>query len=50
MQLAKMYFVMLMLNLGVVSGDLELSDQTVLGEWKIQVKAAVSCVTLASIC
>jgi len=37
-------------SLGVISGDLQLSDQTVLGEWKIQAKAAVSCVTLVDIC
>jgi len=32
------------LNVGVISGDLMLSDQTPLGEWKIEVKAAVSFV------
>ena len=38
-----------LLNAGVVSGDLMLSDQTVLGEWKIEVKAAVSFVFVATI-
>jgi len=31
---------------GVVSGDLMLSDQTVLGEWNIEVQAAVSSVPI----
>jgi len=37
------------LSTGVVSGDLMLSDQTVLGEWNIEVKAAVSYVLLSMI-
>ena len=38
---------MVLLCLGVISGDLQLSDETVLGEWKIDVKAGVSCALLA---
>jgi len=28
---------------GVISGELMLSDATVLGEWKIEARAGVSC-------
>jgi len=34
--------IFLLLLAGVISGDLSLSDQTVLGEWKIEATAAVS--------
>jgi len=37
------------LCVGVISSDLQLADETVLGEWKIVVKAGVSCTFLAVI-